>query len=167
MDALNIRLAADGSLPTAAKSAGIVPGTIQAQKPTWSHSSTETGGNLFSKGTISHPNHRLSLHLFPPFRPSALLSNILFKSNTNILFKVNTIIDRVEEVLWCDIVVMWWYGKYVVVSVSNNRSYDLGGVEVVDSSKVPCCHHRRSLRLSGGSEFHLKLCANTFQVLAK
>ena len=66
MDALNIRLAADGSLPTAAKSAGIVPGTIQAQKPTWSHSSTETGGNLFSKGTISHPNHRLSLHLFPP-----------------------------------------------------------------------------------------------------
>ena len=170
MDALNIRLAADGSLPTAAKSAGIV-GTIQAQKPTWSHSSTETGGNLFSKGTISHPNHRLSLHLFPPFRPSALLSNILFKSNTNILFKVNTIINRVEEVLWCDIVVMWWYGKYVVVSVSNNRSYDLGGVEVVDSSKVPCwehlCHHLRSLRLSGGSEFHLKLCANTFQVLAK
>ena len=119
--------------------------------------------------------HRLSLHLFPPFRPWALLSNILFKSNTNILFKVNTIINRVEEVLWCDIVsppvVMWWYGKYVVVSVSNNRSYDLGGVEVVDSSKVPCwehlCHHRRSLRLSGGSEFHLKLCANTFQVLAK
>ena len=65
MDALNIRLAADGSLPTAAKSAGIV-GTIQAQKPTWSHSSTETSGSLFSKGTISHPYHRLSLHLFSP-----------------------------------------------------------------------------------------------------